>query len=62
MAEDSFSDGVLETLQQFAGEGGGFVETEEGSRFGWVRIRVILDPLEEPVHDAQVVVVVGIKA
>jgi len=36
------------------GEGGGFVDAETGLWIGPVRIRVILDPLEEPVHDAQI--------
>jgi len=38
------------------------VEAEAGFRSSWVRIRVILDLLEEPVQDAEVEVVVRIEA
>jgi hypothetical protein len=62
VSQDSGTDRVLETLQQFAGEGGGFVETEEGFWMRRILSRVTLNLLEQPVHDAQVVVVVGIKA
>jgi hypothetical protein len=34
------------------GEGGGFVEAEAGFWIGRILIRVILDPLEEPVGNA----------
>jgi hypothetical protein len=44
------------------GEGGGFVEAEAGFWIGRILIRVILDPLEEPVHDAQTKKEVGIEA
>ncbi len=53
MAEDPVSDRVLEALQELAGEGGGFVEAEAGFWIGWVLIRVTLDLLEEPIHDAR---------
>jgi hypothetical protein len=59
-----FSHGVLEALQEFVGESGGFVEAEVGLRGveGGVRgLRGGLDLLEEPVHDAKVVVVGGIE-
>jgi hypothetical protein len=59
VAEDPGAKGVLETLQELVGEGGGFVETDLGFRIGWVSIRIILawtDRLEEPVHDAYMVV------
>jgi hypothetical protein len=57
-----FSHGVLEALQEFLGEGGGFVEAEAGFWIGRILIRVILDPMEEPVHDAQMKMEVGIEA
>jgi hypothetical protein len=45
------------------GESGGFVETEAGFWMGGrILSRVTLNLLEEPVHDAQVVVVVRIEA
>jgi hypothetical protein len=44
---------VLEALQQLVGEGGGFVEAEAGFRIRRVLIRVILDPLREPIDDAR---------
>ena len=53
MTKHSPSDGVLEALQEFVGEGCGLVEAEVGFWIGQVLIRVFLDPLEEPVHDAQ---------
>jgi hypothetical protein len=62
VAKDPFSDGVLEAFQEFLGEGCGFVEAEVGFWMGGTRIRVILDLLEESVHDAKVEVEVGIKA
>ena len=44
------------------GEGGGFVETEAGFWMGGqILSRVTFNLLEEPVHDAQVVVVVRIE-
>ena len=61
MPQDPGADGVLEALRQLVGEGGGFVEAEAGFRMGRVLIRVILDPMEEPVHDAEVIVEVGIE-
>ena len=51
-AEDPSSCEVLEALKEFAGGGGGFVEGEAGFWIGRILIRPILDPLEEPVHDA----------
>jgi hypothetical protein len=62
VAKDPFSDCVLEVLQEFLGEGSGFVEAEVGFWMGGTRIRVILDPLEEPVHYAQMEMVVRIEA
>jgi hypothetical protein len=62
VAEDSLSDGVLEALPELVGEGRGFVKAEASFWMGRILIRVILDLLEEPVHNAQVVVVVGIQA
>ena len=58
----TFSHGVLEALQELVGEGGGFVETEAGFWMGGrILSRVTFNLLEEPVHDAQVVVVVRIE-
>jgi hypothetical protein len=54
VTEDSLSDGVLEAFQELVGEGGGFVEAKVGFWMGETRIRVSLDPLEEPVHYAQI--------
>jgi hypothetical protein len=62
VAEDPFSHRVLETLQELAGEGGGFVETEAGFWMHRIQSRVTLGFLEESVHDDEVVVVVGIEA
>ena len=56
MPEDPFSNGVLEALQEFAGEGCGLVEAEVGFWVGRILIGIILGPLEEPVDHAQVVV------
>jgi hypothetical protein len=61
VAEDSLSDGVLEALQEFVGEGGGLVEAEAGFWVGRILIGVILDSLEQPVHDAQVEMVVRVQ-
>ena len=58
VAEDPFSHRVLQALEELMGEGGGFVEARAGFWIGRILIRVILDPMEEPIHDAQVVVVV----
>ena len=57
-----FSDGLLEALQELGGEGCGFVEAEAGVRVGRARIRVILERLDEPVHNAQMEMEVGIEA
>jgi hypothetical protein len=62
VAEHPTSHGVLEALQELVGEGGGFVEAETGFWIGRILIRVILDPMEEPVHDAQMKMEVGIEA
>jgi hypothetical protein len=61
-AEHPTSHGVLKALQELLGEGGGFVEAEAGFWIGQILIRVILDPLQEPVHDAQMRMEVGIEA
>jgi hypothetical protein len=61
VAEDPVSDRVLEALQELVGEGGGFVEAEAGFRMRRILSRVTLNLLEEPVHDAEVVVKVGIE-
>jgi hypothetical protein len=58
VAEHSLPDRVLETLQELASEGGGFMEAEAGLQ--------ILAPIprtvfEEAIHDAQVEVVMGIE-
>ena len=62
MPKDPGADGVLEVLQPLVGEGGGFVEAKAGFRIRRILIRVILAPLEEPVHDAQMKMEVGIEA
>jgi len=62
VAEHPFTDGVLEVLQELGGEGGGFVETEVISGFGRVLVRFTLDTFEEPVHDAEMEMRVGIEA
>jgi hypothetical protein len=62
VAQHPFSDSMLEALEEFGCESRGFVEAEAGVRVGRARIRVILDPLKEPVHDAQMEMEVGIEA
>jgi hypothetical protein len=62
VAEDPFSHRVLEALQELVGESCGFVETEAGFRMHRIQSRGTLNLLEESIHDAQVVVVVGIQA
>ena len=62
VAQHPFSHSVLEALQELGGQGCGFVKTETGGGIGRVLIRVILKPLEEPVHNAKVVVEMGIEA
>ena len=62
VAEDSLSDGVLEGLQEFVGEGCGLVEAEAGFWIGGTMIRVILNLLEEPVHDDEMKVKMWIEA
>jgi hypothetical protein len=62
VAENPLSHRVLEALQELVGESGGFVEKDAGFRMRRILSRVTLNPLEEPVHDAQVVVVVRIEA
>jgi hypothetical protein len=63
VAEDSPSDGVLEALREFGGEGCGLMEAEAGFWIGGrTQIRITRDLLEEPVHDAKVAVVVRIEA
>ena len=52
---------MLEALQELGCEGRGFVEAEASGRSGLVLIRVILDPLEEPVHDDEMVVKVRVQ-
>ncbi len=61
VAENPPSNRVLEMFQEFAGEGGGFVETEAGFWIGRILNRVTLNLLEEPFHDAHVVVKVGVQ-
>jgi hypothetical protein len=52
---------VVAPLIQLVGEGGGFVEAEAGFWIGRILIRVILDPMEEPIYDAQMKMGVGIE-
>jgi hypothetical protein len=61
VAEDSYSDRVLETLQELVGESRGFVETETGFRMHRIQSRVTLNLLEESIHDAQVEMVVRVQ-
>jgi hypothetical protein len=61
VAEDPFSDGVLEVLHEFGAEGSGLVEVEARCRIGRVLIRILLDPLEEAVDHAQVVMEMRIE-
>jgi hypothetical protein len=59
VAENPPSDRVLEALQELGGEGGGFVEAKVGVRAGGGGVCVLrggLNLLEEPVHDAKVIV------
>jgi hypothetical protein len=63
VAEDALSHRVLEALQELVGEGGSFVEAEVGFWMGGrILNRVALHLLEEPVHDADVVMEVRIEA
>ena len=62
MSQDPGTDGVLKALQELVGEGGGFVKAEAGFRMRRILIRIILDPLEEPVGDAKMEMKVGIEA
>jgi hypothetical protein len=61
VAEHSLSDGVLEVHPELGGEGGGFVETEADFRIGGALIGAILDPLEEPVYNTQMEMVVRVQ-
>jgi hypothetical protein len=60
VAEDSFLDRVLEVLQELVGEGRGFVKAEADGGSGRVLIRVLFNLLEEPIHDAHVVMEMGV--
>jgi hypothetical protein len=62
VAEDPFSHRVLKALHERVGEGCGFVEAEAGCWIGRILIRVILNLLEKPVHDAQMEVKMRIEA
>jgi len=62
VAEDPVSDRVLEALQELVGESRGFVEAEADGGSGWVLIRILFNLLEEAVHDAEVIVKMGIEA
>jgi hypothetical protein len=65
VAEDPGADGVLEPFEELGAEAGGFVEVEAtGWRIALVSglgIRIGLDSLEQTIHHAKVVVVVGIE-
>ena len=54
VAEHPFSHRMLEVLQKRGGEGGGFVEAELGIGRAGIGVRLILDPLEEPVDNDDV--------
>jgi hypothetical protein len=62
VSQDPGADRVLEVLQQRVGKVGGFVEAEAGFWIGRILVRVILDPLEEPINDAQMEMKVGVEA
>jgi hypothetical protein len=62
VAEDPFPDCVLEALQELVGEGSGFVEAEAGFRMRRILNRVILDSLEESIHDDEMKVKMRIEA
>jgi hypothetical protein len=62
VAEHSLPDRVLETLQELVAEGCGFVKPEDLGLERWILARLTLEPLEEPVHDAEVIVKVRIEA
>ena len=61
VAEHPTSHGVLEALQELVGEGGGFVEAKAGFRMRRILSRVTLHLLEEPVHDAEMIVKVRVQ-
>jgi hypothetical protein len=65
MPEDPGTDRMLEAFPEFMGEGCSFVEAEVGGWFAtWVPglwIQIGLDPLKEPVHHAQVEMVVWVQ-
>jgi hypothetical protein len=61
VTEHSTSHGVLEVLQEHAGEGSSFVEAEAGLRMRRILSRVTLNLLEEPVHDAEMIVKVRVQ-
>ena len=56
MPQEPGTDRVLEALEESGGESGGLVKVETSVWIGRVLILIILDPLEEPVDHAQVVV------
>ena len=62
VADDPGTDCVLKALQEFLGEGGGLVEAEAGLRMRRILSRVTLNLLEEPVHYAEMEMVVRIEA
>ena len=43
MSKDPGTDRVLEALQEFGGEGGGFVKTEAVGGIGWILVGITLD-------------------
>jgi hypothetical protein len=61
VAEHPTSHGVLEALQEFVGEGCGFVEAEASFWIGGILARILLAPLEEPIGGAQVKMEVGVQ-
>jgi hypothetical protein len=62
VSQDPGTDRVLEAFQELVGEAGGFVEAEAGFRIGWILMRVILDSLEESIHDDEMKVKMWIEA
>ena len=61
MPQNSGTDGVLETFEKLRGESGSFVEREAGGGIGGIQTCISLSPLEEPVHDAEMEVIVRVQ-
>jgi len=62
MPQDPGANRVLEALQELAGEAGGLVEVETGLGVGGTGVRVLVQPLEEPIDHAHMKVEMGVEA